>query len=933
MPENSLGRALINPFSKKWAEFVERLGPHNERLITELTDNWHILQAILEGQLGARAKISVPDLQPSDLGSFRKVRCQASRMLLHEPAGEVQRRRPYRRALMAVETYKESLESLIRSLPMTVALSGAQADAVMDARISKGLMRKWVRRRRREHTLPLRAVIAAELQRMSAAWAEIEARYFLALALAQRHLRRPWEATRAAIDTAVLGRPALGQVRSEAIEQELRALIRQAKQALSDLRALLETVADQVGEGILAELLLRAGWEGRTNRLQAAVGTAHWDMQARDAETEIQLEQSLEICEDGILGLVRQGLDGAQEELGDLYAEIDGALEWLRARVSSVPEDEFPQPKADIVPASSRMAELESLLRPELEKLPRTCEALPNFSAQPHRRAKFRQLRPLEIVQQAFLRRGRLEILSLLQEIESEHRAIVQQIGRARAVVAFARETAGSGPESDPHVVQEALQNAISLLDFYRVEQPEWCAAAEPRLTRALASVFIEERLILGLHRFGVFTYLAQQGLCRAVILVGRRVTAALGFALRRTFDILESAIVEVLVRIGWKPAPSADRVEVVTRPYLPEEFTVDLSKKDLPALYRRLFRFEPVMDPRFLVGRETEMDGIAAARSMWEAGRPVAVILVGQRGSGKTSLINCALKRTLAGLEVVRSEFNQRLMIEAEMRGFLTSLIEADDQAQLEISLNSRRRIVILEELERTFLRQVGYYGAIRGLLRVIAATSFSTLWILTTNQTAFQFLDAAVKLGQSFSHRINAGTASRGDLSRAILLRHNLSGLRIKFAAPPEQAGRVQMLRRSLTDRATPDTIFFDVLSRESAGVYRSAFEIWLGQIDGVQNGTLYMKPLSPPDLSGVVDRLTLEDLFTLVAIPQHGGLTAEEHAVVFQKSVAASRAQLNELLADEIIEADPAHPGFRIRPEAMRVVREALYRRNLL
>jgi hypothetical protein len=91
--------------------------------------------------------------------------------------------------------------------------------------------------------------------------------------------------------------------------------------------------------------------------------------------------------------------------------------------------------------------------------------------------------------------------------------------------------------------------------------------------------------------------------------------------------------------------------------------------------------------------------------------------------------------------------------------------------------------------------------------------------------------------------------------------------------------------------------------------------------------------MKPLSSPDLSKLVDHMGMEDLFTLVAIPQHGGLTAEEHAVIFQKSVAESRAQLNELLGNEIIEPDPAHPGFRIRPEAMRVVAEALYSRNLL
>ena len=77
-----------------------------------------------------------------------------------------------------------------------------------------------------------------------------------------------------------------------------------------------------------------------------------------------------------------------------------------------------------------------------------------------------------------------------------------------------------------------------------------------------------------------------------------------------------------------------------------------------MPALYRSLFRFEPVKDPRFLVGRDVEMGTIWKARRLWESGHPAAVMLAGQRGSGKTSLINCALKRYFQDLEVIRGEF-----------------------------------------------------------------------------------------------------------------------------------------------------------------------------------------------------------------------------------------------------------------------------------
>jgi hypothetical protein len=934
MSENNLGRALENDFSERWDDFIERLESQNRKFSAELTDSWSTLQEILIDQLGTCAKIPASGSEICSLRSFLDKRAEASRLLLHEPVKEVQRRRPYRRALMAVETHRESLEGLIRSLPMTLPLSGAVANAVIHPQISGRLKRRLVRLRHQEHPFPLRSVIGTELQELSAALGEIEGRFFMVLALAERYLRKPWEAVRATMDAAVLERPALGEAKKGAVESELNAIILQGEQVLSDLRASLKSMGDQVGARILSQTLWRSVRGSGTGQMQTLAAPRHWDAQIHAADNEIQLEQSLEACEQGIMKHVEGCLQAAGEELQSLRSEINEVLNWLRASSDPDSKGEFPQPQVDVVPASSRLAELESQFQAELERLPQTFETLAEFSIrhQP-RHMRLRRLLPRDTILQALQRRGRQKILDFLQEVESQNSTIVQQIERAREVVAFAQETAGAGPEYDPRIVQEATQNVISLLEFYVKEKPEWRASADQRMVRVLASVFIEIRLVLGLRRLGFFTYLIRQGLLSALALAGRQATSGLHHYSRRAGEVLQIALTDVLIRIGWKSAPSDSMAQVITRPYLPEEFTVDLSAKDLPLLYRRLFRFEPLQDPRFLVGREKEMGAITSARSIWERGRPVGIIIVGQRGSGKTSLINCSLRRILAGQDVVRGEFGRRLVTEAEMRIFLSTLMEAGDPAQLESFLLSRRRVIILEELERSFLRQVGHYGALRELLRIIAATSSSVLWILSTNHIAFQFMNASVNLSQSFSHRINAGTAGIEDLHQAIMLRHNLSGLRLQFTPPSAMTGRIQKLRRLLTDRVSPETLFFNTLAHESAGVYRSAFEIWLGQIDIVQNGTLYMKPLLSPEISEMLERLTLEDLFTLVAIPQHGSLTAEEHAIIFQKHIAHSRAQLNELLANEIIEADPAHPGFRIRPEAMRVVKEALYSHNLL
>ena len=125
----------------------------------------------------------------------------------------------------------------------------------------------------------------------------------------------------------------------------------------------------------------------------------------------------------------------------------------------------------------------------------------------------------------------------------------------------------------------------------------------------------------------------------------------------------------------------------------------------------------------------------------------------------------------------------------------------------------------------------------------------------------------------------------------------------------------------------------MFFDRLAAQSRGVYRTALEVWLGHIEAFEGGVLYMKQIADLELDDVVAELDVSDLFSLVAILQHGSLTPEEHSQVFNTSPEASTSQLDELVSRELLEDDPVHIGLRIRPEAMPVVKEALFRRNLL
>jgi uncharacterized protein YukE len=920
----------------QWRKAVDRFQTCYDQLISELDGCWRDQQTLLEALLRRLDEAPSPAHRERGLLDFHAERSALAEKLLHQPISQWERRRSSWRALKAVEAYQRSLEDLVKLLPESVSVTGPQMVELLGAGSPTGLRRRLAQLRKKKRPLPLRRVVLNVVRTLSERRLRIESQYFLALAQSTRRLSSPWGVARAATDAAVRGQPIPADRFSEQREKtknSTHTLWEKSDPILSRWRAWNTVTLTTLTNSILSAVVWRRRPKSLTSDDRRASCQAYWVAQLRAVEAEVRLELALERCEEQILKLFQQGLDSLALEHANLLAELDEAIASVRRRLEGASSEEFPPPQAEIAPAARRLAELEELVNGAMEAIPEPVETLKRLSALPPRRTKWRKLFPRRTLRQAFAGNGWPSVAAVLENIEADHRHIVQEIERAREVVAFGLEIAGAEAESNLQVAREAAENALSLLQYYRGGMQDWRPSVEPAIARIVATVFSEYRLILSRHWLGVFTSPAEQGLRRAIALIARSAASGVKIAGQKSPQVIEASIHRLLISIGWKRPPQAGRVEVTTRPFLPQELTVDLTAKELPAIYRRLFRFEPVEDPRFLVGREQEMKAMAEARHFWESGRPVALIIAGERGSGKTSLINCALKRPLEGLEVIRGEFGERLVTAAQLHGFLARLVGLDDSADLHRCLTERRRVVIIEELERTFLRQVGYFEAIRALQRLIAATCSSTLWVLSVNQVAFRFLDAAINLSATFSHRINAATATRDDLRQAVLLRHNLSGLRLNFATPPSPQGIINRLKRSLQGEPDPESIFFDALASESAGVFRSAFDIWLSHIEEVQAGVLSLRAIVVPDLSPMIEVLDLADLFTLVAILQHGSLTPEETAVIFQKSLVASRAQLDELLAREIIAADPGRTGFRIRPEAMRVVKEALYRHNLL
>ena len=805
-----------------------------------------------------------------------------------------------------------------------------------------GAHRRWHIRflrwfKRGSHNVALRDAAADHLLRLIVARAALDGAFQLVLAQASIHLLLPWQTFRRAF-LASFQRSAVDSTDFDgAREWWLEAASRHRQQAalcLSRYDAWATAFSGAVAAALLrhprpASASRHAKWSERHQE-----HIAYWSRQQRAVRGVMDLEFQLARLGRETVQETVASLESLEAEQIELLQELETATAWLERWPDEADSDSFPQPKARLLSSGERLAEwLRRTTANARLELPTAIEAVKPRRALPGLRKPWRDLEAIRVFNSALEDAGGPLLVTGLREAEAVHRTIVREIERAREVVEFGLETARAEPATGDELAREAIGNARSLLRYQKETTPEIGATVEAYAASAIAAVLLESDAVLEKHRIGLLAHVTRQRGGRIFRQLRSLTAEGLRTGSRYGWDAAREGYRWTLTKIGWLAAPPRRVDPVIRRVDLGDCLQVQLHARNLPMLYRRLFRLAPVEDPRFLVGRDEEMAGFVDALARWQAGRGASAIVVGARGSGKTSLINCAVARVFPKCEVVRGQFCDRLTAPAQMMGFVRSLLGLPEDADLGESLAERHRVVLVEEFERTFLRTVNGFDGLRSLLDLMYLTGRSTLWVFSVNETAYQYLDAVVGLGRHFSHHINAMAVKQEDLSKAILQRHGLSGARLEFAPLPPEDPRVSGARRLLGFEQDAQRLFLDALYEQSEGIFRAAYELWQGSIERMEAGVVHMRQPLAPDYRDLAAAMTLEDCFALKAILQHGSLTPDEVALVLATNRESSVRQLERLHLLEVLEPEPASPGVRVRPEAGRLVRETLSRRNLL
>lgn len=920
-----------------WQEFRTRFHRAGEQLATEMVSAGNDVCLLIDQLQNQLASSTPGSLDPGKTDSLEQLFGDMEKRLFGDPLGAYTRRRPLQKTLSAIERHRWEMNELTSRLPVVITVSGAELVDALGTDIRGGWRKPWLARRKSPRPLRLREIAAAHVQSQFARRVSIDGSFELVLAQAGLHLVAAWQIYR----RHRLKELATGDHDQASLSEEWKWWSRTAVVLKGRIGHLVAAYRKwfEAYPVFMARAILRRTPEISEHRQAELVeqwqgSLGHWHRQARAVFALIDLETQLSLLSLNAIQEVREALDSLRAEHDAVTGELDGVITQLQEGIEHQKAEALPPPKSGLLSAEQRARDWAERFSSRIQSLvPISVEAVRPRRPLPGRRKPWRELQPRQALLNALGHSGVDTAREGFRVGEIEHIAVIRDIEQARQVVNFALETGRAEGENVEGLPDEAASNAVGLLQHRKEILIDPLPAAESGLCRAQALTFLQTHTALEIGRLGLLALLTRQSAPHAVEGLGQVALGVVRSASRNLWEVIAKIRSWISLKLGLEIPATPQLKPVVERPRLSVVLETQLKPQELPALYQRLFRLAPVEDLRFLVGREVEMSGLNRAHARWRAGANISVLVVGARGSGKTSLLNCAASEVFRDLPLRRGQFGPRIRSSVQMAEFVRNLFELPAGTELESALNATRQVAIIEEFERTFLRCMNGFQALRDFLRLIAATSSSTLWVLSMNQTSFDYLDAVEGLGRNFSHRINAMSVSQAHLTAAILQRHTLSGLRLHFAPNLGGDRSLILLRRFLGLESTSQQLFFDALYRQSEGIFRSAFDMWLGSIDRVEGGVVRMHHPVDPSYGRLEDELKPDDFFTLHTILQHGSLTAEELAEVFRIELREANPRLERLLALEILEPEPNGPGLRVRPQAGRFVRDALARQNLV
>lgn len=369
-------------------------------------------------------------------------------------------------------------------------------------------------------------------------------------------------------------------------------------------------------------------------------------------------------------------------------------------------------------------------------------------------------------------------------------------------------------------------------------------------------------------------------------------------------------------------------------------QFLLDTKQKldELPFVYQQLFQIEPLKDDRLFQGRVDDLKALNEDMLALADVKEVLTVVVGEKGSGKTTLINMMCLGLPKDWHVHALTLPHTLVNSCDLLSLFELLrpgkpfTSLDDLESFLMSDDSRPSILIMENIQNLFLKTMDGFDLLEQVLMMINRTRGKVAWICSCSLYGWEYLDKAMGISGYFKRTHKLQPFSREGIESMIMARHRITGYQLKFLV--SRKIRLSRPYRKLPTEAERQAylkkIFFAQIQTIAAGNISVAILFWLRSIESIKGHELSLS--SQVDFNVTfLTQLSMEDRFTLGAIVQHESLTVEDHALIFRQPQQKSKQALLNLAQSGILqEMDGA---FRIHPFLYRHVVRSLKLQNIL
>jgi len=331
----------------------------------------------------------------------------------------------------------------------------------------------------------------------------------------------------------------------------------------------------------------------------------------------------------------------------------------------------------------------------------------------------------------------------------------------------------------------------------------------------------------------------------------------------------------------------------------------------ELPLIYRRLFSEEALHETRFFRGRSTVQAMLTESYGIWCRGHFSNFIVVGEKGSGKTSCMQLLPDMVNMTHPIVSGMIAKTIWTEKELIHELATLLQLQgvtDKEELIALVNgsSERRIVILEGFQNLYLRYIRGFEALEAFLLIVSMTSGKIYWVLSCSRYAWELLNKIYQTAGYFSYISGVDHVSSEVIEDVIMTRHRVSGYDLQFIPSSELKSNRSFKKLEVNPSEQQKLVrqeFFKGLSKVAQGNIAIAMLYWMRSIRSTGLDSIEIAPFSEINVT-LGDAFTPDDLFALAALVQHDDVTISELALVLNVNEQISRLILSKLAARAIL-----------------------------